>query len=108
MQLSVEFVVQILTVIVMGGGILWKLSEKFKHLELNQQAMTAQIDSSVRKLEGDMRENFAALNSQHAALSSRVNSHDEQHKIGRESISKVHQRVDAVQEKVIRLEAKVE
>ena len=108
MQISVEFVVQILTVIVTGGGILWKLSEKFKHLELNQQAMTASIESSVRKLESDMRENFAAINTKHAALASRVDAHDEQHKIGRESISKVHQRVDAVQEKVIRLEAKVE
>lgn len=108
MSVSIELVVQLLTVIITGGGVLWKLSDRLKSLELDQQANAARIEGSVRAVESEMRQGFGRADERMAALTTRVETHEESQKIQRESISKVHSRVDHVQERVIHLEAKVE
>ncbi len=105
MSVSVELIIQLLTVLVTGGGILWKLSDRLKELELTQQANTAQIESSLRVVEVEMRQGFSRIDERNAALTARVDNLDENAKVVRESISKVHSRVDVVQERVVRLEA---
>lgn len=105
MSVSIEMIIQLFTVIITGGGILWKLSDRLKALELNQQASAAQIEGSLRSVEGEMRQGFARIDERNAALTARVDNLDENAKVVRDSISKVHSRVDVVQERVVRLEA---
>ena len=108
MSISLEMIVNLLSVVITGGGILWKLSDRLKCLELNQQANAAQIEGSIRDVEGEMRQGFARIDERNAALTARVDNLDENAKVVRESISKVHSRVDIVQEKVVRLEAHIQ
>ena len=105
MSVSLEMLIQLFTVVITGGAILWKLSDRLKSLELDQQAAAASIESSVRSVEGEMRQGFARIDERNAALTARVDNVEEAAKISRESISKVHGRVDGVQERVTRLEA---
>ena len=105
MSVSLEMVVQLLTVVITGGAILWKLSDRLKGLDLNQQARAAQIEGSLKNVEGEMLQGFARIEERNAALTARVDNLDENAKVVRESISKVHGRVDIVQERVVRLEA---
>ena len=105
MSISLELVVQLLTVIVTGGGVLWKVGDRLKSIELDQQANAARIEGSVRAVESEMRQGFGRADERMAALTARVEAHEESQKIQRESISKVHGRVDRVRERVIHLEA---
>lgn len=94
MNLSVEMLVQVATALVSAGGVLWRLSERLKQLELDRQADAARLEGQIGDMRRTLESHIARSDERHASLRQRVEDHAVELERNRTAHSSLRQTLD--------------
>ena len=75
MNISIETFIQVATALVSAGGVLWKLGERLKHLELEAQANATRLESQIAAINTTLQSHVARAEERHQATRQRLEDH---------------------------------
>ena len=94
MQISIEMLVQMSTALISAGGVLWKLSERLKYIELEQQANAARIEQQVANISATLQAHVARSEERTASTRQRLEDHAVELANNRNAHSSMRQTLD--------------
>ncbi len=75
MSISIETLIQVATALISAGGVLWKLSERLKHLELENQANAARLEQQIGRIDTTLQAHVARTEERHQSTRQRLEDH---------------------------------
>ena len=75
MSISIETLIQVATALISAGGVLWKLGERLKHLELENQANTARLEQQISRIDATLQAHVARAEERHQSTRQRLEDH---------------------------------
>lgn len=75
MSISIETLIQVATALVSAGGVLWKLSERLKHLELENQANYTRLEQQIAAINTILQAHVARAEERHQSTKQRLEDH---------------------------------
>ncbi len=55
MNISLDALIQVAAALLSAGGVLWKLSDRLKGLELDQQATAARLEGMIGRIDSHLQ-----------------------------------------------------
>lgn len=75
MSISIETLIQVATALVSAGGVLWKLGERLKHLELENQANYTRLEQQIAAINATLQAHVARAEERHQSTKHRLDDH---------------------------------
>ena len=107
MQISIETIIQVATAVVSAAGVLWRLGDRFKHLELENQANAARIESQVASIDATLQAHVARAEERHMSTRERLEDHAVEFAKNRTAHASMRQAIDAHGQKLAAIRGEV-
>ncbi len=105
MNISPEMLIQVATALVSAGGVLWKLSDRLKQLELDRQADTARLENRLGEVQQALSSHMARADERHSANVRRLDDHQAELTNNRQAHASMRQALDEHGRQLARLGA---
>lgn len=105
MNVSPEMLIQIATALISAGGVLWRLSDRLKQLELDRQADTARLEGQMAEMRRALDAHMARSEERHLAQVRRIDDHQAELTNNRQAHASMRQTLDNHGRQLARLEA---
>lgn len=106
MNVSIEMLVQIITALASAGGVLWKLSDRLKTIEMEQQASAARLEQAVGQINAALTAHIARSEERHLAIRGQLEEHASELKRNRDAHASMRQVLDDHGRQLARLDAR--
>jgi hypothetical protein len=74
-NISLDALIQVAAALLSAGGVLWKLSDRLKGLELDQQATAARLEGMIGRIDSHLQAHAARSEERHTATTRRIDDH---------------------------------
>jgi hypothetical protein len=75
MNISAEMLIQVATALISAGGVLWRLSDRLKQLELDRQADSARLEQQIADMRRSLDAHTARSDERHLGHTRRLDEH---------------------------------
>lgn len=94
MNITAEMLIQVATALMSAGGVLWKLGDRLKQLELDRQADVARLETQMAEIKQVLASHVARSEERHLAHTRRLDDHQSELTNNRQAHASMRQSLD--------------